>query len=175
MTSVSIDYLIDYVRVSVGDMNPLLYRYTDDWIETSLVLSIKTLQRYWQDKYVIDSNNMVTRNTNYQYWLFDESLGVIEGGDEPIITLMAAIIMLEGSLENSAWDAVSWRDAEISVSNLQSTSVRSANLKRLIDELFSMITPPTKRLAKAIKYSLPGYLQNYYEVSIGKNKNFTND
>jgi hypothetical protein len=159
MASVDLVYLIDYERLKIGDTNPLSYRYTDAWLRTSLILAVKTLQRYWRDKYLIDPvTQEAYRNTNYLYWLFDEAEGVIESADEPIIVIMASIIILEGSLENSAWDFSSWRDAEISYSNLEGGRIRDANLARLVNELFSLVLPPTKKLARALKASLPGYL-----------------
>jgi hypothetical protein len=164
MASIDISYLYDFLRLKTGDTTQP-YRYTDAWLKVSLVLAIKSLQRYWRDKYLVDTiTSEVYRNTDYQFWLFDESLGIIESADEPIIVIMAAIIILEGSLENSAWDINSWRDAEISVSNIQSGVTRSDNIRRLIDELFSVVTPPTKKLARALKASLPGYLANDFEI-----------
>jgi hypothetical protein len=76
---------------------------------------------------------------------------------------MASIIILEGSLENNAWNLGSWRDAEISYSNIESGRVRDLNIKRLWDELMSLITPPTKKLARTTRGELPGYKNNVYE------------
>lgn len=76
---------------------------------------------------------------------------------------MASIIILGGSLENNAWDAVSWRDAEISFNSNEGSRLRDGNLKRLYSELGSLITFPTKRLAQALRGPLPGYLGNPFE------------
>jgi hypothetical protein len=168
MTSVNISYLIPYLRLKLGDLNPATYRYLDVWLETSLALSIKNLQRFWRDKYLIDDDNVVTRNSNYQYWVFDEGLGTIEASDEYVVVLMAGIIILGGSLENSAWDAVSWRDNEVSYSSVTSGSLRENSLKRLHSELESLITSPTKRLAQALRAPLPGFLGNPFENSEDK-------
>jgi hypothetical protein len=158
----NVDYLIDYLRLRVGDTNPTAYRYTDEWLRTALVLSMKNLQRYQNNKYLIDADSNIYRNPHIAF-LTPETDGIIEERDEPVIVLMAAIIVLEGSLENSAWDAVSWKDAEISYSNLEQFRSRDASLRRLIDELNDLILPPRKRLAKIKKQSLPGYKGNPFE------------
>jgi hypothetical protein len=53
--------------------------------------------------------------------------------------------------------------SEISYSNIESGRVRDTNIKRIWDELTSLLTPPTKKLATPIKGSMPGYLNNDYE------------
>ncbi len=161
----NLDYLIPYLRLKIGDTNPLAYRYTDTWLSTSLVAAVDYLGKWWNFKYLIDATNNITRNAYYTNYIFDEADGIIEPGDEQIIVVTAAYILLEGSLENSAWDYVSWRDAEISYSNLESARSRSTNLQRLWNELTSMLKPPVKRLARTLKGSLPGYINsNDYEI-----------
>jgi len=155
---VNIDYLIPYVRMKIGDMNG--ERYEDDWIRTALILAIKESQRYLNNKYLIDSDNSVYRNPIYYA---EDPYDIIDARDEPIIVLLAAIIILEGSLENSAWNAMSWRDNEISFSNLEQFRTRSEILRTLIDELHSLVLPPVKRLGKVSKVSMPGYFGNPLE------------
>lgn len=163
MTTENVSTLLQYLRLKIGDTS-IPYRYVDAWLETALIMSVKTLQRYWRDKYTVSDLGEVSRNINYQYWIFEETDGVIESADEPVIVIMAAIIILEGSLENSAWDSVSWADSEIRYTNSSSGSLRESNLKRLVDELFSLVVPPTKKLARALKSSLPGYIGNMWET-----------
>lgn len=163
MTTKSLDYLIPYVRLRVGDTNSAAYRYLDEWIMQALTLAVKNLQKFWNFKYITSDGGVVYRNPSITEFLFDESYGVIEDKDENVIVLMASIIMLEGSLENSAWDAVSWKDAEISFSNLEQFRSRDASLKRMIDELYSLIKPPTKRLAWVKGYPLQGFKDNPFE------------
>lgn len=165
MATVDLYYLLPQLRLRLGDTTETSYRYTDEWLMISLQSAVKNLQRFWNYKYLIDNSNEVYRNPNSSLFLFDESYGVIQPSDEYIIVLYATIIVLEGSLENSAWDAVSWKDAEISYSNLESYRTKDSNLKRLIDELKSLITPPTRKLAYTKKGSLPGYKNNPYEKS----------
>lgn len=161
--TVTLEYLIPYLRLRIGDTNSLAYRYEDTWLLTALQLAVQSLQRYWNYKYLIDSTGNVSRNPNFSNFLFPETDGVIERGDENTIIVMAAIVMLEGSFENSAWNVSIWRDAEISYSSVESGKLRNENLKRLFEELNSLVKPPMKRLAQSKKGSLPGYLGNDYE------------
>jgi hypothetical protein len=160
--STSLNYLIPYVRLKIGDTNPDTYRYLDEWLLTSLVMATKQLHNYWSFKYLLDESFIVTRNVNSYKFTIDEP-PTIEPTDEMIIVILSSIIVLEGSLESSAWDAISWRDNEISFSNLERYRTRSEVLRQLVNELNSLILPPTKRLARTKKLSLPGYLNNSHE------------
>jgi hypothetical protein len=162
MATVVIDYLIPAVRLRIGDYTPATYRYTDEWIVQALILAVKGSQRFWNSRYTITDKGVASRST---YYTFEnaESVGVIEDKDEPIIILLACIYILEGSLENNTWNIGSWKDAEISVSNIEGGRLKDTNVKRLLDELYSYIKPPSKRLAWAIGYPLPGYHKNEYE------------
>lgn len=158
----NIDYLIPYVRLRLGDTDASNYKYTSEWIQSALLASIQMLGNWWNLKYLLDDNSNVYRNT-YSSFTFPEP-PIIEMQDNQIVALMATYIILEGSLENTAWDFVSWRDAEISFSNLESSRARSATLQRLWDELTSTMKIPTKRLARTLKGTLPGYKDNPFEV-----------
>ncbi len=152
----NIDYLIPYLRLKLGDLNAT--RYETAWLRTALLLAVRVSQRYLNNKYLIDDQNNVYRNPSYPY--FTQEYGIIEARDEPVIVLLAAIIVLEGSLENSAWDAVSWRDNEVAFSNLEQFRTRGEVLNKLVDELNSLLLPPVKRLAKPLKVGMPGYNYN---------------
>lgn len=158
----SLSGLIPFVRLQIGDINSATYRFTDEWIQTALILAVRLLQRYWNYRYLIDDLDNVTRNPNTVF-LFPESDGVIQKSDEYPIVLMASILLLEGSLENSSYDAVSWKDNEISFSNLEKYRTKDATLKRLIDLLNAILLPPTKKLARARSQPLVGYLNNAFE------------
>jgi hypothetical protein len=164
-TVTNLDYLIDDLRLRIGDTDSTAYRYLDEWLRTALVAGTKTLGRWWNYKYLIttDGTYNVYRNP-HGYFIFDEpTYGTIEQADEEAIVLMSAFLLLQGSLENSAWDFVSWADAEIRFSNLESSRARDANLVRIWNELTATLRAPTKRLARALKLSLPGFLQNEFE------------
>jgi hypothetical protein len=162
MEVTNLNYLIPYVRLRLGDTDPDNYRYLTKWIQTGLIASITTLGNWWNIKYLVNASDEVYRNT-YCNFSFPEP-PVVEPQDNQIIVLMATYIILEGSLENSAWDFVSWKDAEISYSNLESSRARSATLQRLWEELTSTMKVPTKKLARTLKGTMPGYLNNPYEI-----------
>jgi hypothetical protein len=153
-TKVGVEYLIPYLRLKIGDVNPLTYRYLDEWLKLSLILSVKKLYRYWESKYLITDEGIVSRNENYSHFEFNDNYGVIQQKDEDIIITMAAIVVLEGSLENSAWSMGSWRDAEISYSNIEQGRLRTETLRNLKAELDSMIKSPMKRLTKGSRASI---------------------
>jgi hypothetical protein len=161
--NVDVVYLIPYLRLRIGDTDPTAYRYLDEWLTSALVASVKSLGRYWGNRYLINDLGIVSRNPVHYNYISTEEFGVIDGQDEDIIILKAAIILLEGNLETSAWNVVSWRDSEISFSNLEQSRSRNSNLDRFKAELGELITSPGKRLAVPSKQSLPGYLHNPYE------------
>jgi hypothetical protein len=160
-TVTNLDYLIDWLRLHLGDTEPASYRYTDEWLRTSLVMSVKALMKWWNYKYLIDDDNNVERNSNYTY-LF-ASPPIVERGDERAIILMASIIIKEGSLEDASWSIGSWRDAEIAYSNIEGSRAKSSSIQRDFEELNGMMSPPKKRLAQPVKGDLPGFIGNEYE------------
>ena len=162
----NLDYLIPRLRLHLGDLDSNLYRYTDDWLQASLIGSIESLMRWWNYRYLLDENNDVYRNTTTTF-SFD-SPPIIEQGDIRPIVLMAAIIIKEGSLENSAWSLSSWRDSEISYSNLEGGIQRDKSLLRDWEELIKILGVPRSRLLIARKQSLSGYRDNPYEY--GRNE-----
>jgi hypothetical protein len=167
-TVTNLDSLIDDLRLRIGDTDPTAYRYLDEWLRTALVAGVKTLGRWWNYKYLIttDGTYNVYRNPHGSF-IFDEpTYGTIEQADEEAIVLMSAFLLLQGSLENSAWDFVSWADAEIRFSNLESNRSRTDTLTRIWKELTSTLKTPTQRLAHTLKLSLPGFLQNEQERDI---------
>lgn len=172
----TLDYLLLELRMIIGDTSIATQRYLDDWLLKALILAVKLSGRYLSDKYIftkveIDPVNLpgvfvevVQRNPlKANVFRFPVEEGVIEKRDEPVILILAAICVLEGSLENSAWNIGSWKDAEVSFSNIESGRMKTDNLKRLYDQLHDLTLPPTKRLATPTKNSLPGYKGNPYE------------
>jgi len=162
----TIDYLLPELRLHLGDIDPSSYRYASEWLEVSLEMAIKSLGRWWNLKYLIDmSTHLVSRNSNHTFVLSEPP--VIEMQDERPILLMASIIIKEGSLENNSWNASSWKDAEISFSNLEGSRSKQISLQKDWEELSMILSAPTSKLAQAIKGSLPGYKQNTFE-NMGK-------
>jgi hypothetical protein len=161
-----IEELIPYVRVKIGDFSSP-YRYESDWIRSAIRAASITLQQYLHNKYLLDEDtDDIIRNTEYSPWYYAESQsGVLEYQDKNLYIVMSAIIMLQGDLENNAWNLASWKDFEISYTNMESGRTQSKILDNLWNELYSLITPPTKRLAQPRKSSLPGFLRNRYETN----------
>lgn len=155
----SVEYLLPTLRLRIGDIDETSYRYLDEWLLVALIMSIRSLERYWGSKYIVTEGGYVTRNSEYLNFEFEESEGVIQRKDEDIIVIKAALIVLEGSLENSAWSIGSWRDAEIAVSNIESGKLRTETLRNLKAELDSLIKAPTKRLTSG---SRRGILRAWY-------------
>ncbi len=160
-TPTNLDYLIDFLRLHLGDTDSASYRYLDEWLRTALVISVKELQRWWNYRYLLDSNYNVYRNPNHVF-IFAEP-PIIQDADEKPIILMASIIIKKGSLENNSWEVGSWRDAEISYSNIEGNRAKLESLRNDWEQLTAILKPPTKRLAQTKKGSLPGYLNNLYE------------
>jgi hypothetical protein len=151
-TPTNLDNLIMFVRLRTGDTNSSSYRYLDSWIRTALIAAVEKLNKWMNNKYLLDNDYNIYRNPNSQDFSFDEATyGIIEPGDKDVIVLMATIILLEGSLENSAWNFHSWRDAEISYSNLEQSRTRNEVLSKLWTELLNTLKPPVKRLAHSRK------------------------
>jgi hypothetical protein len=159
----NIDYLIDEIRLHLGDIDPAAYRYADNWLRTALTMGVKALQRWWNFKYLVEASPTynIYRNPTIVY-LFPEP-PVIQDGDERPIILMAGIMVKGGSLEASAWNVGSWRDAEIAYSNIEGGRMRDASIKRDLDELYNLLKPPMKRLMWTGKNSMVGYKKNQYE------------
>ena len=156
------DYLIPYLRFHMGD-NVEPYRYIESWLRTALVLSINSLSKWWEDRYILDDLFNISRNPDEGFYFEFPEPPIIQRKDERIIILMAAILVKEGSLENSSWSLGSWKDYEISYSNIEGGKAKESSLKRDWEELTSLIKPPSKKLARALKGSLPGYKHNEYE------------
>jgi len=157
LASVAVDTLITDLRLRIGDIDSANYRYLDDWLYIALIAAVKNLERYWGSKYIVDSDGYVTRNSEYANFEFEESDGVIQRKDENIIIIMAALFVLEGSLESSAWSIGSWRDAEVAYSNIEAGKLRTATLRNLKEELNSLIKPPSKRLSSGSRRSILEY------------------
>lgn len=151
--------------MKLGDISEP-YRYTDEWLESALLGGVKALMRWWNARYLVNDDETVSRNPQVQFDFSEPP--VIEYGDESIIVLMASIVVKEGSLESSAWSLASWKDAEISYSNLEGGRVRNQSLMRDWEMLKALLGMPRSRLAGAIKAPMPGYLDNPYELQVKK-------
>jgi hypothetical protein len=141
----NLSYLIPVLRLEIGDINPASYRYTDDWLDNALVGAVVALQRWWNDKYLVDvTRTVVSRNPASSFSYAEPP--VIQTSDETPVVLMATYIIKEGSLEANAWNIGTWRDAEYYVSNIDGGRIRDAGLQRTWDRLLLYMKPPQKRL-----------------------------
>lgn len=158
ISSSNLDYLIDDLRLHLYDIDSSSYRYEEDWLLTALVAAVKTLMPWWNDKYVIDENYDIQRNTEDSEWTASDyrysSPPILQRVDEKPIILMASIIIKKGTLENNAWDYGSWKDDEIAYSNIEGSKTKKESLKDDWNELTGILTPPTKKLAKTKKRDL---------------------
>lgn len=161
ITGTNLYEYVERLRLHLGDTTEGSYRYTDEWLETALVSAVEAIMPRWNFKYLIDTSNNVYRNPNHRFLFASPPL--VERADVRPIVLMASIIIKEGSLESHSWNFASWRDAEISYSNLESSRSKDASLSRDIEELDSILPDRSKRLAQPKKGHLPGYLHNPYE------------
>lgn len=164
-TEINMDYLIPSLRLQLGDINSESYRYTDAWLRTALVNGVKFLQKWWDNRYLIDTDYDVYRNTAITFAF--PSPPIIQTQDERPIILASSIVIKEGSLEASSWNTGSWKDAEIAYSNIEGGKMKDSSLARDWDELTDLLKPPQKRLAHTKKGSLPGYLDNEYDRKLG--------
>jgi hypothetical protein len=161
-TTTNLDYLISALRLHLGDTDSDNYRYIDSWLRTALVQSTKGLQTWWNHKYLINTDYDVYRNP-YIGFLFPEP-PIIQNSDEQPIILMASLIIKGGSLESNSWNAGSWKDHEISYSNIEGSRTKLESFKRDWLSLTQLLKPPTDKLAWAIKGGLPGFHKNPFET-----------
>jgi len=161
MASTNLQEFIERLRLHLGDTDSSSYRYMDEWLQTALLSSVELLMPRWNYKYLIDSNDDVYRNPHIRF-LFSEP-PIVERGDIWPIIIQASIIIKEGSLQNLSWNFASWRDAEISYSNLEGSRSKDRSLQRDIELLDTMLPWRSKRLAQPRKGHLPGYMDNPYE------------
>jgi len=159
LTVTNVDYLLMDLRLHLGDTNAGAYRYLDEWLRAALIGGVKALQSWWASRYVV-VESIVGPDTYYTV-----TPAVAHADERPII-LMASIIIKGGSLENSAYSIGSWRDNEISYSNIAGGQMRDASIMRDWNELNGLLKPPTKQLLHTKKNSLPGFQNNRYETMI---------
>ncbi len=158
-TSTDLDYLIDDLRIHLGDFTEE-YTYATTYLRPVLVMACPRLMKKWKNRYTINSTYVVTRSATALY--YEDSPPVIEVADEQAFVLQSSIIVKSADLKEAAWDIGSWRDDEIAYSNIAGAS---AFEKSLAQDVADLDTFMEKRLFTASKQSLPGFTRdiNYYE------------
>lgn len=151
----NIDYLIDEVRLKIGDITNTP-RYTSSVIRTALLVGVRQLQRRWNNRYLVyDENSMlvdpqpvdvasgylyvqipqgyatiseISPNDVFRnpYHTFTGPGSLISQEDEYPILLSAALIMLESEISSSASVFQNWTDGEYSFSNVSSANAMRA-------------------------------------------------
>lgn len=162
VTSTNLDYLTTDLRIHISDYT-VPYVYSDELLFTLLVTAVKKLAKRWASKYLIDANDDVYRNTlSTLEWQF-ASPPIIQQIDEWPIVLAASITLGLGILKSTASSLVSWRDDEVSFSNLSSGKMVEDWVLRDIEELDQIVAPPSKKLASTRRQGLPGFDLQAYE------------
>ena len=152
-----LDYLLPSLRLHLGDIDSTTYRYTDGWLRVALVSGLKTLGRWWGDRYLInESDYSVTRNADKADYFEFDSPPVIQHRDERPIILMSSVLIKSGSLEANSWNVASWKDAEIAVSNIATAKSKEFGYKMDWDELLDIMKIPQKRLWGGYRSEIPG-------------------
>lgn len=152
----NLETLVLPLRVQIGDTGgtPSL---SDEYLHMVLIESVAALMARWNDKYYVTNAGVVLRNANYG--TFDwSSPPEIQHKDRRPIVLQASVLIKSGSKFSQSGDVVSWRDEEISYSNIESARQRSSTLEDDTREL-NMIFP--RRLARPLYGRLYGQKQEY--------------
>lgn len=148
METTTLSYLIPQLRRHLYDYT-VPYSYSDDTLSGYLLDSIKALGNRWHNKYRVATvelvDNLIIRNDNSFMFEFSEP-PVIQSQDERAVILQASIFIKGSTKWNESGSAVSWRDEEISYSNLESARQRSSTMQDDVAELNGLF--PIK-LAKA--------------------------
>jgi hypothetical protein len=160
-SATDLDYLIPALRMHLGDTDETVY--SDGMLRRALVEGFKLVQPRWNFRYLIDSDYTVTRNPNTTF--VQPSPPVIMYADERPIVLGAAIILRGGLIWTAGSDAVSWKDEEVSFSNVTGSKMREASYLRDWEELNQLLPERGNRLASTTRQELPGfkYPPNFYE------------
>ena len=152
--AINIDYLLPTLRLHLGDTDPASYRYIDGWLRVALVSGVKSLQRWWGERYLVDQTTYdVIRGTSYTF--IQDNPPIIQDLDERPVILMSSLLVKTGQLEANSWGVGSWKDAEIAVSNIEGSRAKQFGVGMDWDELKMYILPPTKRLSPALRIEHP--------------------
>jgi hypothetical protein len=153
-------YLIPQLRRHISDFTAP-YSFDDTLLSGLLFDAIKALGRRWNNRYrvaTVDSvPDLVVRSDDSTMFTFSAP-PVIQYQDERAVVLQASIILKSSTKWSESGSAVTWRDEEISYSNLESARQRSSTLQDDIGELNGMF--PVK-LARAKYGRLYGWTQDW--------------
>jgi hypothetical protein len=157
-----LDYLIDHLRLHLGDVDSTSYEYSNEYLRTALVYGLKALGYRWNHRYLISASYVVSRNALCGYLFMFSPPPVVQAPDEIIIVLQASIMVKMGRNRSSAANVASWRDDEISYSNIAASRAMTDDLQQDIDWLNSLL--PKKKLYSADRQGLPGFEHSYEDM-----------
>jgi len=153
-------YLLPQLRRQLSDYT-VPYTFDDTLLSGLLLDSVKALGRRWSNRYriaTVDSvADLVVRSDDSSLFEFSEP-PVIQSQDERAIVLQASIMVKSSKKWSESGSAMSWRDEEISYSNIESARQRSSTLQDDISELNAMF--PVK-LARTRMGRLYGWTQDW--------------
>ena len=155
----SADYLIPTLRMHLWDINEPP-TYSSGFLRMGILNGIKLLMPRWNARYVpsyvtTTDNWDIVRSTTDVFAQTDPPR--IMYGDERPIILAAAIAIKSGYVFSSSAGTESWKDEEVSYSNITGGKLVEGDLMRDIDELNKIVPERRQRLAQAKKQSLYGY------------------
>lgn len=137
METTTLAYLIPQLRRQLSDYTEP-YTYSDAVLSGFLLDSIKALGNRWNNKYRVAEvdgvSDLVIRNGNTYLFQFSQP-PVIQYQDERAVVLQASILIKSSTKWSESGSAVTWKDDEVSYSNLESARQRSSTLQDDIDEL----------------------------------------
>ena len=154
----NLEELITPFRIQIGDTtsDPT---YSDEVLHEVLRQAISALMTRWNDRYFVDNEGVVNRNTTELFsW---SSPPVIQHRDRRAIVLMASIMIKSGKKFSESGNAHSWRDEEISYSNIESARQLNSTLAEDKAELDSIVPPASKKLARPLMDRLYGELPDW--------------
>lgn len=134
----NLEGLISSLRVQIGD-TAATPTYSDEMLHSILRDAVQALMRRWHGKYYVDVEGVVYRNPSCTFNF--SSPPVIQGEDIRPIVLQASIMIKQGQKFANSGDVVSWKDDEISYSNLESGRLLSSSLTEDISELNTLLPP----------------------------------
>jgi hypothetical protein len=169
-STTDLDYLLPALRVHMWDTTEP-YTYSDDMLKRALLIGIKSLMPRWNSRYIPSydagaDNWDVSRSTTDRFK--HAAPPVIMYMDERPIVLAAAVAINGGLIYQVASNAVSWKDEEVSFSNITGAKLTEASVIRDIEELSRQVPDRRKRLAVPTKGELVGftYPPNVYEGEV---------
>lgn len=157
----NLEELIFSLRVQIGDTGTTP-TYSDEELHAFLREAVLALMSRWSDKYYLDSDGVVTRNPDVTFkW---SSPPVIQQSDRRAIVLQSSIMIKGGKKFSESGNVQSWRDEEISYSNIEAARQLSSTVEEDRLELDSILPKPQKKLARPIMDRLYGGLVREWDL-----------